>query len=103
MPIKIGDYTDFYSSKNHAYNVGCIVRGPDNALQDNWTHLPVGYHGRASTVVVDGHEVRRPKGQVRPPGQKEPHWTDCKRMDFELEMGAVVGKSNPIGKPIKVK
>jgi len=62
MPVFIRDYTDFYSSKNHAYNVGCMFRGPDNALQPNWTHLPVGYHGRASSIVIDGTPVRRPKG-----------------------------------------
>ena len=64
LPAKIGDYTDFYSSKNHAYNVGCMFRGPDNALQPNWVHMPIGYHGRASSVTVSGVPVRRPKGQV---------------------------------------
>lgn len=62
LPVKIGDYTDFYSSKPHAFNIGAIVRGPDNALQDNWLHLPVGYHGRASTVLLGDGVVRRPKG-----------------------------------------
>ena len=62
MPIQIGDYTDFYSSKNHAYNVGVMFRGPDNALQSNWLHLPVGYHGRASSVVISGTDIIRPKG-----------------------------------------
>lgn len=64
MPVAIGDYTDFYSSKNHAYNVGVMFRGPDNALQPNWLHLPVGYHGRSSTVVISGTDIIRPKGQV---------------------------------------
>jgi fumarylacetoacetase len=64
MPVAIRDYTDFYSSKNHAYNVGVMFRGPDNALQPNWLHLPVGYHGRASTVVISGPDIIRPKGQV---------------------------------------
>ncbi len=64
MPVEIRDYTDFYSSKNHAYNVGVMFRGPDNALQPNWLHLPVGYHGRASTVVISGADIVRPKGQV---------------------------------------
>ena len=102
MPVFIRDYTDFYSSKNHAYNVGCIVRGPDNALQPNWTHLPVGYHGRASSVVLSGTEVRRPRGQVSA-DKKTPTWSDCKRLDFELEMGAYVGKGNKMGTPIKIK
>jgi fumarylacetoacetase len=62
MPVEIRDYTDFYSSKNHAYNVGVMFRGPDNALQPNWLHLPVGYHGRASTVVISGTDIIRPKG-----------------------------------------
>lgn len=93
MPIKIGDYTDFYSSKNHAYNVGVMIRGPDNALQANWMHLPVGYHGRASTFVISGQDIIRPKGQISA-DQKTPIWSECKRLDFELEMGAVVGKGN---------
>lgn len=101
MPVFIRDYTDFYSSKNHAYNVGCIVRGPDNALQPNWSHLPVGYHGRASSIVLSGTDVRRPKGQVSA-DKKTPTWSDCKRLDFELEMGAYVGKANELGTPIKV-
>lgn len=101
MPVFIRDYTDFYSSKNHAYNVGCIVRGPDNALQPNWLHLPVGYHGRASSVVISGTDIRRPKGQVSS-DNKTPTWSDCKRLDFELEVGAFVGKGNELGHPIKI-
>lgn len=101
LPVFIRDYTDFYSSKNHAYNVGCIVRGPDNALQPNWVHLPVGYHGRASSVVLSGTDVRRPKGQVSA-DKTTPTWSDCKRLDFELEMGAYIGKANELGRPIKV-
>jgi len=66
MPVFIRDYTDFYSSKNHAYNIGVMFRGKDNALQPNWTHLPVGYHGRASSIVIDGTPIRRPKGQINP-------------------------------------
>ena len=102
MPIAIGDYTDFYSSKNHAYNVGVMFRGPDNALQSNWLHLPVGYHGRASSVVISGTDIIRPKGQVSA-DDKVPSWSQCKRLDFELEIGAVVGRSNKLGQPIKVK
>ena len=90
MPVDIRDYTDFYSSKNHAYNVGVMFRGPDNALQPNWLHLPVGYHGRASTVVISGTDIIRPKGQVSV-DQKTPIWSQCQRLDFELEMGAVIG------------
>lgn len=101
LPVYVRDYTDFYSSKNHAYNVGCIVRGPDNALQPNWSHLPVGYHGRASSIVLSGEDVRRPKGQVSA-DKMTPTWSDCKRLDFELEMGAYVGVGNEQGTPIKV-
>jgi len=106
MPVFIRDYTDFYSSKNHAYNVGCMFRGPDNALMPNWVHLPVGYHGRASSIVVDGTQIRRPKGQVGPPpGQTEitgPSWSKCNRLDLELEMGTIIGRGNDLGNPIKV-
>jgi fumarylacetoacetase len=100
LPAFIRDYTDFYSSKNHAYNVGCIVRGPDNALQANWMHLPVGYHGRASSVVVSGTDIRRPKGQVSA-DKVTPTWSDCKRLDYELEVAAYIGKANKMGDPIK--
>ena len=96
MPVDIRDYTDFYSSKNHAYNVGVMFRGPDNALQPNWLHLPIGYHGRASTVVISGTDIIRPKGQVSA-DQKTPSWSQCQRLDFELEMGAVLGKGSKLG------
>ena len=101
MPVFIRDYTDFYSSKNHAFNVGWMFRGPDNALQPNWLHLPVGYHGRASSVVLSGTDIRRPKGQVSADG-KTPTWSEWKRLDFELEVGAFIGKRNELGRPIKV-
>lgn len=102
LPAQIGDYTDFYSSKNHAYNVGCIIRGKDNALQSNWVHLPVGYHGRASSVVLTGKEYLRPRGQVKAPDSETPLFSECKRLDFELEMGAFIGgKLNEQGHPIK--
>ena len=101
LPAQIGDYTDFYSSKNHAYNVGCIIRGPDNALQSNWSRLPVGYHGRASSVVLDT-EIIRPRGQIKPADKNEPIFSESKRLDFELEVGAFVGgKTNKQGYPIK--
>jgi fumarylacetoacetase len=103
MPVFIRDYTDFYSSKNHAYNVGVMMRGVDNALQPNWTHLPVGYHGRASSIVLDGTDLIRPKGQLAPPeGEKNPQWSACQRLDFELEMGTIIGKGNELGSPIKI-
>ncbi len=104
LPAKIGDYTDFYASRNHAYNVGVMFRGPDNALQPNWTWLPVGYHGRASSVVVSGTPLRRPCGQLTgptnmPPAVHEP----CKTLDFELELGFFVGTGNQLGEPIDIK
>lgn len=101
MPAKIGDYTDFYSSKNHAYNVGCMFRGPDNAFQPNYFHLPVGYHGRASSIVLDGTPIRRPRGQVSA-DKVNPTWSTCNRLDIELEMGAYVGVPNELGDPIKM-
>jgi len=101
MPVFVRDYTDFYSSYSHAYNVGCMIRGPDNAIQPNWLHLPVGYHGRASSIVLSGTEVRRPKGQVSA-DKKVPTWSACNRMDLELEMGTIIGRANNLGDPIPV-
>lgn len=101
LPVQIGDYTDFYSSKNHAFNLGRILRGEKEALQPNWVHLPVGYHGRSSTIVVDGTPILRPRGQIKPPTQENPVFSECKRLDFEIEIGAIVGKSNQIGKNVK--
>ena len=101
MPVFVRDYTDFYSSYSHAYNVGCIIRGPDNAIQPNWLHLPVGYHGRASSIVLSGTPVRRPKGQVSA-DKKVPTWSACQRMDLELEMGTFIGRANNLGDPIPV-
>ncbi|KAJ7372879.1 hypothetical protein OS493_016806 [Desmophyllum pertusum] len=100
LPASIGDYTDFYSSKNHATNVGTMFRGKDNALMPNWLHLPVGYHGRASSVVVSGTPVRRPAGQTRPDDTKPPVFGPCKLMDFELEMAFFCGPGNNLGEPI---
>jgi len=97
MPIAVSGYTDFYASKEHASNVGIIFRGKDNALQPNWLHMPIGYNGRASTVVVSGTKVRRPRGQLKPPGAELPSFGACKRLDFELEMGAVIGQASPMG------
>ncbi|XP_075980355.1 fumarylacetoacetate hydrolase [Anticarsia gemmatalis] len=91
LPAEIGDYTDFYSSIHHATNVGIMFRGKDNALFPNWKHLPVGYHGRSSSVVVSGKPIHRPYGQTLPVEGADPHFGPCRLMDFELEMGAFVG------------
>src|ERR1700758_208860 len=97
MPITVAGYTDFYSSKEHATNVGVMFRGKDNALQPNWLHMPIGYNGRASTVVVSGTKVKRPRGQLKPPSAEAPSFGPCKRLDFELEMGVVVGQPSRMG------
>jgi fumarylacetoacetase len=97
MPFAVSGYTDFYSSREHATNVGVMFRGKDNALQPNWLHMPIGYNGRASTVVVSGTKVRRPRGQLKPPNVELPSFGPCKRLDFELEMGVVVGRPSPMG------
>src|SRR4051812_37761180 len=97
LPIEVAGYTDFYSSKEHATNVGVMFRGKDNALQPNWLHMPIGYNGRASTVVVSGTKVRRPRGQLKPPSEELPSFGACKRLDFELEMGVVIGQPSPMG------
>lgn len=106
LPMQIGDYTDFYAGKNHAYNVGVMFRGPQNALQPNYTHLPVGYHGRASSVVVSGTKIKRPWGQIlQDPtaDPKVPILSPCKKLDFELEMGAFLCKANEMGQPVNIK
>ena len=103
LPIAVSGYTDFYSSKEHATNVGVMFRGKDNALQPNWLHMPIGYNGRASTVVVSGTEVRRPRGQLKPPTADVPSFGPCKRLDFELEMGVVVGQASAIGEMLTEK
>lgn len=102
LPVEIGDYTDFYSSREHATNVGTMFRDPNNALLPNWLHLPVGYHGRASSIVVSGTDIHRPKGQTRPDPEAPPVYGPCKLMDLELEMAFVVGKDNALGQPIEV-
>ena len=100
LPMTVGDYTDFYSSKEHAINVGTMFRGADNALQPNWLHLPVGYHGRASSVVASGHPIRRPSGQKMPPDAETPIYGASQAMDFELEMGFFIGPDTNIGQTI---
>jgi len=102
LPVKTGDYTDFYSSEQHAYNVGVMFRDPDNALLPNWKHMPVGYHGRASSIFVSGTPFHRPKGQIKPADADAPVFSPTRRLDFELEMAAVIGRSNPLGSPIPV-
>jgi len=101
LPIKITDYTDFYSSKEHATNVGKMFRDPKNALLPNWKHIPVGYHGRASSVVVSGTDIYRPKGQQMPVDAKKPVYGPCRLLDFELETGFVIGKSTALGDTVK--
>lgn len=97
MPVHVGDYTDFYSSIEHATNVGSMFRDPENALLPNWKHLPVGYHGRASSIVVSGQPIHRPKGQTMPNGATSPVYGPSKQLDFELEMGFIVGKDSALG------
>ncbi|XP_043844073.1 fumarylacetoacetase [Dromiciops gliroides] len=102
LPATIGDYTDFYSSRQHATNVGIMFRGKENALMPNWLHLPVGYHGRASSVVVSGTPIRRPVGQLCPDETKPPVHGASKLLDFELEMAFFVGPGNKLGEPIPI-
>ena len=97
LPVKVGDYTDFYSSIEHATNIGTMFRDPDNALLPNWKHLPVGYHGRASSIIVSGQNVHRPKGQVVLEPNSPPTFQASSRVDFELEMGFIVGKPSTLG------
>jgi fumarylacetoacetase len=99
LPVKIGDYTDFYSSIDHATNVGKMFRDPENALLPNWKHLPVGYHGRSSSICVSGHSFHRPKGQTKPP-EGAPVFGPCKLLDFELETAFVIGKSTQMGNSV---
>lgn len=102
VPAAIRDYTDFYSSREHATNVGIMFRGKENALMPNWVHLPVGYHGRASSVVVSGTDVLRPHGQSLPPGAEAPVFGPSTRLDFELEMGFLVSLPSDLGRPVPV-
>ncbi|MEM1096072.1 MAG: fumarylacetoacetase [Bacteroidota bacterium] len=102
LPVRIGNYTDFYASRQHATNVGTLFRGPNNALPPNWLHLPIGYHGRASSVVVSGTPIRRPSGQMRPAGAEAPVFGPSQELDLEVELGAVIGTGNALGAPIPV-
>jgi fumarylacetoacetase len=103
LPIRIGDYTDFYSSIEHATNVGKMFRDAENALLPNWRHIPVGYHGRASSIVVSGTPIHRPMGQVMPKEGTEPIFKASGRLDFELEMGFIIGKDTALGERISTQ
>ena len=103
LPIEISEYTDFYSSKEHATNVGSMFRDPKNALMPNWLHIPIAYNGRASTVVVSKTDIHRPLGQIKLPDQDRPILSASKKLDMELEMGAIVGTSSKMGQPINVE
>ncbi len=102
LPVQIGDYTDFYSSKEHATNVGKMFRDPENALLPNWLHLPVGYHGRSSTIITSGTAVRRPNGQTLPKGADKPVFGPSRLLDFELEMAFITTDANALGEPINI-
>ncbi len=100
LPVQVGDYTDFYSSIDHATNIGKMIRDPENALMPNWKHIPVGYHGRASSIQVSGHSLHRPKGQQKPADAPVPVYGPCKLLDFELETGFIIGKNTAIGESV---
>ena len=102
LPIAIPGYTDFYSSKEHATNVGTMFRDPKNALLPNWLHIPIGYNGRASSVVASGTPVRRPRGQIKLPDAETPIFGACRKLDFELETAFIVGQGNALGEPIGI-
>eukprot|EP01114_Cavostelium_apophysatum_P008588 TRINITY_DN2116_c0_g1_i2.p1 TRINITY_DN2116_c0_g1~~TRINITY_DN2116_c0_g1_i2.p1 ORF type:complete len:423 (+),score=83.32 TRINITY_DN2116_c0_g1_i2:50-1318(+) len=103
LPANIGDYTDFYASKEHATNIGTMWRGKENALMPNWLHIPIGYHGRSSSIVVDGTPVRRPRGQTKPVETEPPIFGPSKVCDYEVEMGFFVGPASKQGDPIDIK
>jgi fumarylacetoacetase len=102
LPAQIGNYTDFYSSYHHAHNVGTMLRGPENALMPNWKWLPVAYHGRASSVVISGTDVRRPSGQTKSPDAAAPTFGPTKSLDYELEMAFLIGPGNSLGEPVPI-
>ncbi len=102
LPVDIGDYTDFYSSKEHATNVGIMFRGKDNALMPNWLHIPVGYHGRSSSIVVSGTPIRRPHGQTLPLGETQPVFGPSQRVDMELETAFITTAANILGESIPI-
>lgn len=102
MPFLVSEYTDFYAGKHHAMNVGTLFRGAENALPANWLHIPIGYNGRASSVVVSGTDIIRPNGQTKTPDAAMPSFGPSKRVDIELEMGAIVGSPSTLGQPVTV-
>ena len=103
LPVNIGDYTDFYSSEQHAYNVGCLFRDPNNALLPNWKHIPVGYHGRSSSIIVSETPIHRPKGQKKPPTAEVPVFGISNLLDFELETAFITFDAKPLGDSISTK
>ncbi|MEL6426097.1 MAG: fumarylacetoacetase [Pseudomonadota bacterium] len=102
LPFRVAEYTDFYAGRHHAENVGTMFRGKENALPPNWLHIPIGYNGRASTVVVSGTDIVRPNGQTKAPDAEMPGFGPSRRLDIELEMGAVVGTPSAMGHPLTV-
>lgn len=102
LPMVVAEYTDFYAGRHHATNVGTMFRGAENALPPNWLHIPIGYNGRASSVVVSGTDIIRPNGQTKAPDATAPSFGPCKRLDIELEMGAIVGTASELGHPVSV-
>ena len=102
LPVEIGGYIDFYSSREHATNVGKLFRDPANALLPNWLHIPIGYNGRASSVVVSGTPIRRPNGQTKAAGADTPQFGPCQRLDFELETAFIIGQPNDLAEPVPV-
>ncbi|WP_313816360.1 fumarylacetoacetase [Cupriavidus sp.] len=100
LPVEIPGYTDFYSSREHATNVGRMFRDPENALLPNWLEIPIGYNGRASSVVVSGTALRRPNGQTKLPNEPRPTFGPCRKLDYELELGFIVGKASALGEPV---
>ena len=102
LPVSIGDYTDFYASKEHATNVGSLFRDPKNALLPNWLHIPIGYHGRSSSIIPSGTPIRRPKGQTKPANSDQPIYGPSKLLDFELEMAFITTDVNKLGETISI-
>ncbi|RYR63322.1 hypothetical protein Ahy_A04g021130 isoform C [Arachis hypogaea] len=102
LPVQIGDYTDFFSSLHHTKNCGLIFRGSQNPVLENWYHLPVAYHGRASSVVISGTDIVRPRGQAHPTPGSPPYFGPSRKLDFELEMATIVGPGNDLGKPVDI-
>jgi fumarylacetoacetase len=103
LPIRVSGYTDFNASRQHSFNAGSLLRGPQNALPRNWLHMPIGYNGRVSTIVISGTPIRRPLGQYELPDADAPVFGPCRKLDFELEMGAIVGTPTRMGEPISVE